>query len=244
MFKRRWILTTLLVFFAAAVMIRLGFWQLDRLAQKRAYMAASLAEIEANPLTIRGDEIGLDAQTLRYRRAVVSGAYDFEREVLLKSQLYLDQPGFHVLTPFLIEGSDRAVLIDRGWIDPTTYEEQTGLAGVREAVEQTLEGRIEPEDNRPKNAEIPDQARQEWYRVDIAGFQNQLPYELLPFYIALTPSPAHTGVPTRNPPPIILDEEPHPGSSIQWFLFAIIVPIVYTIQVVRIDRKRVDEETD
>ncbi len=160
LFKRRWILTTLLVFFAAAVMIRLGFWQLDRLDQKRAYMVASLAEIEANPLSVRGDEISLDAQTLRYRRAVVSGTYDFEREILLKSQLYLDQPGFHVLTPFLIEGSDRAVLIDRGWIDPTTYE-QTGLAGVREVVEQTLEGRIEPEDRRPENAEIPDQAGQE-----------------------------------------------------------------------------------
>ena len=39
MFSRKWLLTTLLVFVASAVCIRLGIWQLDRLHQRRIFNA-------------------------------------------------------------------------------------------------------------------------------------------------------------------------------------------------------------
>ena len=37
MFQRKWILATLLVVAGAALCIRLGIWQLDRLDQRRAF---------------------------------------------------------------------------------------------------------------------------------------------------------------------------------------------------------------
>lgn len=235
LFKRRWILTTLLVLIAAAIMVRLGFWQLERLAGKRAYIDDALAEINADPLVLRGDETDLDAQDLRYRRATATGEYDFEHEILLKSQLYQGQTGYHLITPLRIAGSERAVLADRGWVPLAEAVER--LSEYQEPGIRQVEGRIEPEDRRPQGAMLPEGFEREWYRVDIGGIQNQTPYELLPFTLALTPDDVYTGLPNRNPPEIILDEGPHLGYAIQWFLFAIVVPIVYAVQVRKIERK-------
>lgn len=237
LFKRRWILTTLLVLFAAAVMVRLGIWQLDRLAGKRAAIAQAQAALASPPIPITGaaddPSLSLDAQAYRDRAASAKGVYDFDHEILLKNKFYGNQPGYHLLTPLKIEGSERAVLVDRGWI---SLDDADKLAQFREPGVQTISGRIEPEDARPAGAELPAAAEREWYRIDIAGVQEQTPYPLLPFYIALTPSDDFPGPPFRNPPEIIMDEGPHLGYAIQWFLFAIVVPIVYVFQVRKMDR--------
>lgn len=234
LFKRRWILTTLLVVAASAVMVRLGFWQIDRLAVKRAYIAQAQAALAAAPLVITGTEINLEAGEYRDRPATVRGEYDFEHEVLLKNKFFGNQPGYHLLTPFRIEGSERALVVDRGWIPLDAGSEVTGF---EETGRQTISGRIEPEDARPRQAEAIAGQQQEWYRVDLTGIQAQTPYELLPFYLALTPADEHVGLPNRNPPEIILDEGPHLGYAFQWFLFALVVPIVYAAQVRRMERK-------
>ncbi|NOX60743.1 MAG: SURF1 family protein [Chloroflexi bacterium] len=235
LFKRRWLPTTLLVIIASLVMIRLGFWQLDRLEQKRAYIVQVQAELDAPPIPLTGDETDLDARARRHRRAVVEGRYDFERQVIIKSKLYQRRPGYHLLTPFRIEGSERALLVDRGWIPAA--EDLTDLSRFDEPGVTRIEGRIQPEDRRPEAAQWPTEPQKEWYRIDIAGIQNQTPYPLLPFYLALTPTENDPELPHRNPPEIILDEGPHLGYAIQWFLFALIVPVVYAFQVRRMDRE-------
>ncbi len=241
LFKRRWILTSLLVLAASVVMVRLGFWQLDRLAGKRAYIASAQAALVAEPLQISGNETDLKAADYLNRPATVSGEYDFEHEVLLKNKFFGNQPGFHLLTPFRIAGSQRALLVDRGWI-PLDEATSGDLNAFQEPAVQTISGRIEPEDLRPRQAESTVVTDNQWYRLDLAGIQAQMPYELLPFYVALTPSDDHTALPNRNPPEIILDEGPHLGYAIQWFLFALVVPVVYAVQVRRMDRAQ-DQET-
>lgn len=243
LFKRRWILTTLFVLVASVVMIRLGFWQIGRLEGKRAFVAQSLAQIEAEPLAITGEETDLDGRAARHRPAVVTGQYDFENEVALKNKSYQGQIGYHILTPMLIENSTRAVLVDRGWISGADFDpEMVGLAP--DNPEDTAEGRIAPPDFRPKDAKIPDEPRLEWYRVDIEGVQNQVPYELLPFFIALTPSETDQGSPIPNPPEIVLDEGPHLAYAIQWFVFAAVVPIVYAFQVRKMDAAKTESRSE
>ncbi len=234
LFKRRWILTTLFVLVASVIMIRLGFWQIDRLEGKRAFIAQSLAQIEAEPLIITGDEIDLDGRAIRHRPAVAQGQYDFDNEVILKNKSYMGQLGYHILTPMRIDGSERAVLVDRGWISSIDYDPDAP-GSVPENPAKKAKGRIAPPDFRPENAEIPDEPRQEWYRVDIVGIQNQVPYELLPFFIALTPTESDQPSPIPNPPEIILDEGPHLAYAIQWFVFAAVVPLVYALQVRKMD---------
>ncbi len=243
LFKRRWILTTLFVLVASVVMIRLGFWQIDRLAGKRAFVAQSLAQIEAEPLLITGNETDLDARALRHRQATVQGQYDYENEVAVKNKSYQGRPGYHILTPMRIANSDRAVLVDRGWIANADFDPNTvGVAP--ENPENKVEGRIAPPDFRPEDAEIPDEPRLEWYRVDIEGIQAQTPYELLPFFIALTPSETGQESPIPNPPEIVLDEGPHLAYAIQWFVFAAVVPLVYAFQVRKMDAAKPEPRSE
>ncbi len=57
LFRRPWIFVTILVIVAALVMIRLGIWQLDRLAGRRAFNAQVLSQIDqVAPFFDRGSD--------------------------------------------------------------------------------------------------------------------------------------------------------------------------------------------
>ncbi len=240
LFKRRWILSTILVLFASAVMIRLGFWQLDRLAGKRAAIAVAQAAIAAPPIPIDGSEANPDLQSYLYHSASARGIYDFEHEVLLKNQNYnTNQAGYHLLTPLRLEGSDRALLVDRGWI-PFDGVDPNNLKAFEEPGPQAIVGQIEMPEARPSAAQPPAAFEKQWYRVDIEWLQKQTPYPLLPFYVALNPSTGPASPPFRDPPAVTLDEGPHMGYAIQWFLFALVVPIVYAFQIRRMDRRQTE----
>jgi surfeit locus 1 family protein len=243
LFKRRWILTTLLVIAASIVMIRLGLWQLDRLAAKRTFVAQSLAQIEGEALLISGDETSLDGRAMRHRRAFAEGEYDFANEIVVKNKSYQGQMGYHIVTPMRIDGSERAVLVDRGWIASADFD-ANAVGMPPEKPENTAAGRIAPPDFRPADAEIPEEAQLEWYRLDIEGVQAQLPYELLPFFIALTPTESSPTSPVPNPPEIVLDEGPHLAYAIQWFVFAAVVPLVYALQVRKIDAAKSEKRSE
>jgi surfeit locus 1 family protein len=97
----------------AALGLALGQWQLRRAAEKQAIEARMLAR-EAEPAIDLRD--GADPDALEFRHVRVRG------EFLPGWTLYLDNrphggiAGFHVLTPLKIAGSDRHIMVARGWI--------------------------------------------------------------------------------------------------------------------------------
>ena len=117
----RWIVTTLLVIAAILVMVRLGFWQLDRLTQRRAANARVAAQVNAPPLNLNqvlaDGTLTLDElNNMQYRSVVIHGEYHPQEEVVLRNRVWQNLPGFHLLTPFYIQGTPYAVMVDRGWI--------------------------------------------------------------------------------------------------------------------------------
>jgi hypothetical protein len=76
MFSRRWILATLLVIAAMAVMVRLGIWQLDRLEKRRIFNARVLAQVNQPPLLLTGQALDADLASMEYRPVIVEGEYD------------------------------------------------------------------------------------------------------------------------------------------------------------------------
>src|SRR5689334_4365582 len=110
---RRLILFLLLAVVIAAACIRLGFWQLSRLAQRRArnaVVAARLSQPQAELTTLHPDSASL------LHKAVVTGTPDFEHEILLAARTYQGSPGVWLLTPLRVAGRDTAILVNRGWI--------------------------------------------------------------------------------------------------------------------------------
>jgi surfeit locus 1 family protein len=121
-FSRQWLITSVLVIAAVLVMVRLGFWQLDRLAQRRAFNERVQVQLAADTIQLSPQNLDLDLYNMEYREAVISGQYDHERQVALRNQDWQGNLGVHLLTPLMIEGEDRAILVDRGWVP---YEDFT-----------------------------------------------------------------------------------------------------------------------
>lgn len=215
----KWIVATVLIVALAAVFIRLGFWQLDRLDQKRALNAVGEERIEAEPVNLANllEEADGDLESLEYRRVFVTGTFDPSGEVLIRSQVHLGQAGFHVITP-LVADDGWAVLINRGWV-PLTMD--TPPVDARpETGRQRVEGWVRPSQTRPALGpeDLPgDQII--FNRVDVGRIGEQMTHDLASVYIVAMGEES-SEVPAPVDLPDFDDEGPHLAYAIQWFGFA------------------------
>jgi surfeit locus 1 family protein len=234
-FKRRWIFSTITVAIISLIMVGLGSWQLGRHNERMAYINAVAAEVEEAPFVLTGTPED-DAYADRvYHQVVADGHFDFGQQVLIQNKFYKDVMGFHVVTPFLIEGSDRAVLVDRGWIPPGQYQSPADLTQFDEPDVTSIHGIIV---ETAESKQPPESPQFLWYRVDVASIARQLPYPVLPFYVALSiPETPRTEPPYPDPPELELDPGSHFGYAVEWFFFALALPLFYAWQVVRLDRR-------
>ena len=241
LFSRRWWWKTLTVLLAMAAMAALGFWQLDRLEQRRAFNLQRRAALAAPPFELTGAPLPLPPVDLRDRQAVAYGAFDYARQVSIRNHNYEGQPGVYLVTPLLISGSDKAVLVNRGWIpvgeaDPATWhmfdEQQSGSqTGILQPTRRHPDGTV---------SEIPQDTLTGWYRLDIEAIGQTLPYQLIPVVLQLVPGngedqnsrSTQTGSqatiqPRRIQQDLSLDEGNHLSYALQWFGFAITAAVVY-----------------
>ena len=237
--SRRWFLTTLLALAAVGVLIRLGIWQLDRLAQRREFNARVIAQQKADPFTLDSQSVGADQLSMEYRAVVVTGKYDPAQQVVLRNQVWQNQPGVHLLTPLVISGTNRAVLVDRGWIpseetapDKRSKYDEPGIITVR--------GVLRRAQAKPDFGGVPDpllaagQTRLDaWNIVNLERISQQVSVPLLPAYIQQSPGSTQTAPPYRTEPQLDLTEGPHFSYALQWFAFAAILAIGYPVYVKR-----------
>jgi surfeit locus 1 family protein len=111
----RFWLVTLAAVAALAVTLALGAWQLGRAHEKLA-LQASMEERKALPPV--GEQALLDARPSgdsRYRPVVLRGTWLAQHTVFLDNRQMNGKTGFYVVTPLRLEGSGRAVLVERGW---------------------------------------------------------------------------------------------------------------------------------
>ena len=239
MFSRRWILSTLLVIAAMAVMIRLGIWQLDRLEKRRQFNARVLAQVNQPPLTLTGQALGADLASMEYRTVSVDGEYDHTQEVALRNQAWNDQIGVHLLTPLKIAGSDQAVLVDRGWVPVQDFNSHD-WSQYTEPGEVRVTGVIRASSSTPDFGKRADPAG----RLDVWNFANvqriaeQVSYPLLSIYIQQAPDPSWSSLPHRSQPELDLTEGPHLGYAFQWFTFAAILGLGYPFFIRRQEKAR------
>jgi len=115
-----------------ALGIALGNWQLRRAGEK-AVIAEQLAQRGAQPPVVMGDgggvqghdrvDTGVHPTNIEYRRVRVTGEFVAGWPVFLDNRPHEGRAGFYLAMPFKIAGSDRHVLVLRGWLprDPREY---------------------------------------------------------------------------------------------------------------------------
>lgn len=237
--RSKWALGALAVGVVAAVFIRLGVWQLDRLDERREENMVGESRLDAEPLGL-GELTGLtevDLDTIEFRTALVSGVFDPGEEVLVRSQVELGQAGFHVITP-LVTPSGSAVMVNRGWVPlamdtpPVAAEPPMGSVDVLGWVHLTQErpplGPVDPAGDLAV-----------FNRVDLDRLEAQTTYELADVYI-VEMGERREELPLLIDPPDFTDEGPHLAYAIQWFGFAVILLVGFAALFRRSVRRRPD----
>ena len=200
----------------AALCVRLGFWQVDRLGERRAVNQAALAA-RAKPAIDLRMGAARTAEELSDRWVQARGVYDREHEIVLRGQAFQGAPGVYVVTPLRLAGSEAAVLVLRGFVPApdavranTDALVETGTVRVRGLATPIGSGGGKPLEHADRTT---------WARLDLEALRARLPYPLLPVAVRQTPDSSLPRSPRRLPPPELTDG-PHLNYAIQWFLFA------------------------
>lgn len=199
---------------AAILFVRLGLWQLARLHAK-VQRNGTIAAQQSKP-PVQFASLPTDTALARYRRASVSGVFDYDQELVLSNRTHQGSPGVELVTPLRIAGSDTAVLVDRGWVyspDGATVDR----ARWRERDSVTLVGYVEQYAPEPGAAAPPRDARVV-RRISRRETASRIRYPLAPYYLVQTGDTASSHPVRREMP--VLDEGPHLSYAIQWFAFA------------------------
>ncbi|MFG6446956.1 SURF1 family protein [Roseateles sp. BYS180W] len=195
--RRRWLLWAALALCAtlAACFTSLGVWQLQRLAWKQDLIQRLEHGLKAQPvaLPLAGPTPAKDWADWEYRRVVVQGVLDHERERHVHASTVLGS-GYWVMTPLRV-AEDRWVWVNRGfvpvaWRDPVQRREagHDPLAATQGL--QRLEGLVrltEPAGSRLQ-ANLPQERR--WYSRDVQTLSAsaQAP-SIAPVFVELWPGP-------------------------------------------------------
>jgi surfeit locus 1 family protein len=241
-----WIVGSVLVIMIAALFVRLGFWQLDRLAQRKAQNALVEAEISTPSLNLNQEYRNPRLIGMQYRKTTAIGQFDASHEFLLNNQVWNGQLGYHILTPLVLQGSSQVVLVDRGWIPYTDgrqgkrYDEK-GTVVVNGMISLSQTGF---DLNSLLGGSSSSSSSSDGYvgKINLDQIQKQIGISLMPIYIQETPDPSFTGLPERTLPQIDLSDGPHLSYAIQWFSFTVVLLVVFVLFIRRKLRRQFGKE--
>lgn len=238
-FTLHWIAGHLLALSLITIFIIAGFWQLDRLEQRRAandllqgrYAQAAVAE---------ADVIAEPGAELDFRQASVSGVYEPDSELLLRSRAYNGEAGWHVLTPLRLDDG-QLLLVNRGWV-PYAMNKAPISAATPPAGRVQVSGVLHPAEIQPTGfwaglvpKDPPAGELNAAYYVNLPRLTAQLPGLLQAQYLQLNmQSPAQAGDLPIPAAEAVLTEGPHFSYAMQWFSFALIGIIGYVFLMRRV----------
>jgi len=109
----RFFIPASLIIATLVLLISLGFWQLDRADEKRAI------EDQIDSANSDDEEFVTSVEFLKdkeYYHVRLQGSYVGDKQFIYDNQIVDQISGYYVLTPFILKGASKAVLINRGFI--------------------------------------------------------------------------------------------------------------------------------
>jgi surfeit locus 1 family protein len=222
------------------VTFSLGLWQLGRAAEKTAFQDAKTQQ--ADKVALDGRTLGsaLDDQAQRavliHRRMVLMGRWLPQHSVFLENRQMNAKPGFFVLTPLQIEGTNGVVLVQRGWAQ-RSFTDRAALPAI-----QTPEGQVEIEGHlAPWPSRLYDFGGVEQgpirQNLDLQAFRQETGLGLLDVSL-LQSGPASEGL-LREWPVVASGVEKHHGYAFQWFGLSGLIALLYVwFQIVQPRRQK------
>src|SRR5450830_281622 len=231
------LLATLLV---ASLGVLLGQWQTRRGDEKQAIQERMVERQAAPAITLDRGLLQQDPRQGEFRHVRLQGEFIAGWTIYLDNRPYRSMAGMYVLTPFKIAGSDKAVLVERGWV-ARDLNDRTKLPQL-----QTPAGTVEIEgilrlgaghllQLGTADAMQPGVILQ---NLDIASFAKTSGLALVPFVIeqGLDAANDQDGL-VRDWPAPSLGIERHRGYALQWYALALMAVIFFVVTGFRSGKK-------
>ena len=198
--------------------VSLGFWQLDRAAQKEAL--EDLFATDAARETLEAD-----MPFVPFRPVRVEGRYLPERQVLIDNMVIDGRLGYYVLTPLEIAAGEPLLMVNRGWVErPASGAPAIDVPAGTVALEGRM-GQLPRVGIRTGPAFAGEQG---WPRIGVFPTLDEVAAEIgrevMPFALLLDPDPA-AGM-LRRWKPSVSGPMMHYGYAFQWFALATAVLVV------------------
>lgn len=244
---RFWIVTVVTLV-AVAVTASLGRWQLDR-AQQKLSLQVRMTQRAALPAWNNAELLaavaGRDAAGVaeaHHRPVVLTGRWVPQAQVFLDNRQMDGRVGFFHVMPLRIDGSERVVLVQRGWT-PRDFQDRTRVPDVPTSDGTVrVEGRLAPP---PAQLYQLGEASTGVIRqnIDLAEFALETGLNLLPVSVQQTGA-TNDGL-LRDWPAAAVDVSRHHGYAFQWFsLSALLVLLYLWFQIFLPRRKRLSHGPD
>ena len=227
----------LLVLCLLPLLLRLGFWQLERAAEKEQILARYDARQALAPAAAGTINLDGDAAQLAGLPVSIEGRYDGQRHFLLDNRVQAGQAGYEVLTP-MTDQSGRTWLVNRGWIP--------GFADRRRLPEfETPDGELSVVGNVYVPAGEPilledDIWAEQWPRViqsvDMRRVADSLTGPIMPYQLRI--AAGQPGALQVSWQQVNLSPAKHTGYAVQWFTMAIALVLFWIYSSI----KKVDDE--
>ncbi|SFV36323.1 surfeit locus 1 family protein [Devosia crocina] len=224
-----WVFTVLMLALCAAC-IFLGSWQMERLAEKEALIAAVDQRLGSSPIPVPGVATWglLDTGNLVYQPVEMTGTYRYTQTLTVFTSLadpkgQYSGPGYWVLTPFELVGGG-AVFINRGFVPQDM--QRAALDGDLhgdDPVTVTISGLLRSPEPAGMMTPEPDMSnRIEWVRDPqrLAAMVDPALAPIAPFYVDL-PSQGE-GVLPQGGETVVSFPNNHFGYALTWYGFAIV----------------------
>ncbi len=191
----------------AAVLLWLGFWQMERLAWKQGVLAEITETIDGDPQPL---PVLVDPEAQRYQPVTLTGHIGDSALFVLVS-VKRQGAGWRVISPFTTDDG-RTILLDRGF---TPVAEKSAP---RRSGPVTLTGNLHWPDDRNDSTPGNDEAGNTWFARDIGPMAEALKTEPL-LVVARDITPPDAGI---APLPVSTEGIPndHLQYAVTWFSLA------------------------
>lgn len=220
------------------VMLRAATWQWSRYLYKVQLGEAYRTHAQSPALHLPLEGVSAtDFQPVLHRKVHVTGSYDFEHQMIVLNRRHVTGPGYWLLTPMKIQGSEKYVIVSRGFIpfqDATaeswqkynfsSQEEFDAIVQPTIASRTFFEGSTFGVKNKQETSDSGFQ--QKWLYPDVEKIAKQLPYPVITSVFL-----QHFGTPPIGMFPaesvsIDVPASTHYGYTIEWIFLAIATIVI------------------
>ncbi|WP_157980778.1 SURF1 family protein [Pseudidiomarina salinarum] len=216
------VIATLLTVLAIAILVKLGFWQLDRAAEKQA-LFDDFEQSQQSDSSAAFTDLAQRTETPdRYAPVRITGEFEQNRYLLLDNQVLNGQVGYQIIGLLKNPQLNHYVPVNMGWV-PIGVSRQIRPEVELPAGEVTVSGWFYQPDQHGFSLSDQVVESERWpmriqqLRFDAIEQATQLP--IAP-YVVLLSETADYGWP-RSWEPMVMTPEKHQAYALQWFSLAL-----------------------